>query len=167
VNLNASCYQIFYQMFINDAYGPLIQALPLTLADKTYGAATAAVPTPAPVRAESAAPSLPPKAGDFGDDAKPPPEPESRDKGKGSGEPLPGDADTARQYRTEEEFGFAHPAASRPQRTVWLPKDTLGLAKNEEEANKKEGIDCAVANAVMNETGKVDVQGPPPDDIEV
>ena len=56
-------------------------------------------------------------------------------------------------------------AASRPQRVVWLPLDPLGLAREEERANRESGVACAVQDATMSETGKVQVQGPPPDEI--
>jgi len=67
--------------------------------------------------------------------------------------------------RAEEEYGFAHPAASRPQRTIWIPKDQLGLAEEEERANLEMGIDASIENAEMNEKGKVDLagEGQPPD----
>ena len=63
----------------------------------------------------------------------------------------------------EEDYGFAHPAVSRPQRTVWIPKDTLGLAREEEKACKEAGIRISHINAEMDETGKVGIDGGPPD----
>ena len=65
----------------------------------------------------------------------------------------------------EESYGFAHPAASRPQRIVWIPKDTLGLAEEEERACKEAGVKVSHINAEMNETGKVGIDGGPPDMI--
>lgn len=67
---------------------------------------------------------------------------------------------------TEEDYGFAHPAASRPQRTVWLPRDTLGLAEEEERGCRDAGVDVSLADATMNEKGKVDISGSPPDLIK-
>jgi hypothetical protein len=66
----------------------------------------------------------------------------------------------------EEEYGFAHPAASRPQRIVWLPKDTLGLAMEEEKSIRDAGIFVSLAGAEMDAKGKVDVSRGPPDMIE-
>lgn len=66
----------------------------------------------------------------------------------------------------EESYGFAHPAASRPQRTVWIPKDTLGLAEEEERACKEMGVSVSYVHATMDGTGKVDVTGGPPDLIQ-
>jgi hypothetical protein len=85
-------------------------------------------------------------------------EPKAKDKA-----PVPVDAST--KAKTEDDYGFAHPAASRPQRTVWLPKDTLGIAEEEVQACQGSGVDASLKNAVMNEQGKVNVTGPPPDSI--
>ena len=41
--------------------------------------------------------------------------------------------------KQEENYGFAHPAASRPQWTVWIPKDEFGLAEAEEATCKEAG----------------------------
>lgn len=65
-----------------------------------------------------------------------------------------------------QEYGFAHPAASRPQRTVWIPKDTLGLGEEEERACQEAGVDVSVSNATMNEKGKVAISGAPPDLVQ-
>jgi hypothetical protein len=46
---------------------------------------------------------------------------------------------------------------------VWLPKDTLGIAEEEVTACKESGVDASLKNTVMNEKGKVDVTGAPPD----
>jgi len=68
------------------------------------------------------------------------------------------------QVPEEVVYGFVHPAVSQPQRTVWLPRDSLGLAEEEEKACQEAGVDASVGpDAVMNEKGKVDVTGPPPD----
>jgi hypothetical protein len=74
--------------------------------------------------------------------------------------------DPKKYQMQEEEYGFAHPAASRPQRIVWLPLDPLGLVKEEVKANREAGVDVAAQDAVMNEKGKVDILGPPPDAIQ-
>ncbi|KAG6826743.1 hypothetical protein H0H92_014616 [Tricholoma furcatifolium] len=63
-----------------------------------------------------------------------------------------------------EDYGFAHPAVSRPQRTVWIPKDALGLVEEELVACGEAGIDASSQDAAMNENGKVDISGAPPDE---
>lgn len=49
---------------------------------------------------------------------------------------------------------------------MWLPKDTLGLAEEEERACKDAGIDASYENAHMDEKGKVDISGGPPDESD-
>ncbi|KAH6909033.1 hypothetical protein BKA70DRAFT_1476449 [Coprinopsis sp. MPI-PUGE-AT-0042] len=60
------------------------------------------------------------------------------------------------------KYGFAHPAASRPQRTIWIPTDELGLSQREVEETRKAGVDVSSRDAIMNHKGKVDVAGAPP-----
>lgn len=60
------------------------------------------------------------------------------------------------------EHGFTHPAASLPQRTIWLPADQLGLHREEEAANHELGIDSRSTDAYMNAKGNVTVEAPPP-----
>jgi len=67
--------------------------------------------------------------------------------------------------RANDYYGFSHPAASRPQRTVWIPKDHLGLSEEEERACWDKGIDISTKDAEMNEKGEVELTGDsqPPD----
>jgi len=147
-------FTALYHMLINNSYGPLIHALPLTLADKTYGAAPE-------VAATTQADGL--HAKDFGGAD----EQVSADKDKGiSTAPSAPNPEAAKQYRSEAEYGFLHPAASRPQRVVWLPLDRLGLVREEQKGNEEAGVETSVQNAQMDEKGKVDISGPPPDEIE-
>ncbi|KIL63152.1 hypothetical protein M378DRAFT_80198 [Amanita muscaria Koide BX008] len=138
----------FYQLIINNSFDPLEKALPLSLADKMYMPVIAA---PA-----SAGPSIITTDGDI-------PDKQSDDAHVVANT---GGVDSQENETNAEEdtYGFAHPAVSRPQRTVWLPRDPLGLAEKEEQASKDAGIDVSVGpDAVMNEEGKVDITGPPPD----
>ena len=57
---------------------------------------------------------------------------------------------------------FYHPASVEPQRVVWLPKDTLGLAEEEEKAIRDAGVLVSLEDAQMDEKGHVDISGPPP-----
>lgn len=66
----------------------------------------------------------------------------------------------------EENYGFAHPAASRPQRTVWIPKDEFGLAEEEERACREMGVAVSDAHTTIDAKGNVDVTGGPPDCIQ-
>jgi len=165
---------VFFQMIMNNSYGPLIEPLPLSLADKTY-------------KAPQAAPEIPPtndtvtgKAKETDTAGETSPQDDSKQAGDVQHEekeaphpdiaPAPAIQEQSTEHRrqqvSEEEYGFAHPAASRPQRIIWLPLDPLGLANEEEKANKEAGVDAAVQDAVMNEKGNVDISGPPPDEIQ-
>ncbi|WWC69648.1 uncharacterized protein I206_103591 [Kwoniella pini CBS 10737] len=60
---------------------------------------------------------------------------------------------------------FFHPATKEQQRIIWLPDDELGLCKAEIERNEKEGVRSSSKGAWLNDKGKVQITGPPPDDI--
>jgi hypothetical protein len=66
-------------------------------------------------------------------------------------------------HRERDDYGYQHPAASRPQRIVWMAKDCLGLSKVEMAALKDRGIDASTAGAEMNEMGNVLILDAPPD----
>jgi hypothetical protein len=138
---------VFYNMIINHSYGPLLHALPLSLADKTYQA---------PISHQETREESSPLTGKSRASIE-----ESERAPKAKDELL----DASAKVKTEDDYGFAHPAASRPQRTVWLPKDTLGLGEEEVRACNDVGVDASVKDAVMNEKGKVDINGMPPDAI--
>jgi len=63
-----------------------------------------------------------------------------------------------------DSHAFTNPAAYKPQPVVWLPKDTLGIAKIELESNRLSGIESSDQGAIMNEKGKVEISRPPPDE---
>ena len=75
------------------------------------------------------------------------------------------DAAEVQAEKEEVSYGFAHPAASRPQRTVWIPKDEFGLAEEEERACEEAGVSVSDVRATINAKGGVDVSGGPPDFI--
>jgi hypothetical protein len=66
-----------------------------------------------------------------------------------------------------------HPAASRPQRTVWIPQDEFGVSAREEKGCKEAGLRAASTNEYLRVVdrlkgkAKVGVQGGPPDLIGV
>lgn len=150
-----------FHMILNNSYGSLLYALPLSLKDKTY--------TPVEGVTEHQHESHGSKAGsstheivkqdrdtdgDVDDDDL-----RASDKAK---DKQPDNAETgqdatARQRQEEAEFGFAHPAISRPQRTVWIPRDSLGLGEEEVAGCEEMGLTASTQGAVMNEKGKVDV----------
>ncbi|GJE85442.1 DUF221-domain-containing protein [Phanerochaete sordida] len=181
-------FTAFVHIIIDNSYGPLIHALPLSLADKTGGfdinreaaeqdlrdnSSTADGHSIAegdlkkdPTRRSSvtstafaSAQSSPDPAG--AEPAKDAQDLEARERGD--------DARTANPPAikpVDEDAGpkeFYHPASVEPQRVVWLPHDTLGLAEEEEREIRAAGILVSTAGAVMDEKGHVDVSGGPPD----
>ncbi|KAF5369002.1 hypothetical protein D9758_003059 [Tetrapyrgos nigripes] len=237
---------IFFQMTINNSYGPLIHALPLTLVEKMYSSET-----PLSSEEDVAATTT---GGGRSDEVEMSPVGASRTRtrsrvsddhdhdvdghGAGAGpirhsvdsegvhlkpydieaqqiqarspnatttqgtgtrtgtgaekddpdDPTANLIPTRPKPRAEEEYGFAHPAASRPQRTIWIPRDnftslpvdgtnggkgqgqgegkgittgrsTSGLAAEEELACLSAGVDASIEGAEMNEKGKVDLVG--------
>jgi calcium permeable stress-gated cation channel len=71
--------------------------------------------------------------------------------------------DVAAQEEEFESYGFAHPAVSRPQRVVWIPKDTHGLTEEEVKGCEEAKVRVGFRNAKLDETGGVDIDGGPPD----
>ena len=71
--------------------------------------------------------------------------------------------DVAAQEEEFESYGFAHPAVSRPQRIVWIPKDTLGLTEDEVRGCEEAKVKVGFGNATLDEEGKVGIDGGPPD----
>ncbi|KAJ6473515.1 hypothetical protein C8R47DRAFT_1053586 [Mycena vitilis] len=156
---------ILFQLLISNSFGPLLHALPLSLADKTFTAAqpieradighgkpsTSTEPEiemtePKRKRASSLHEQNAPENEEYEG---------LRDQQKAGSR--------AARVKSEEEYGFAHPAASRPQRIVWFPRDRLGLAEEEERGCREKGVVCSVKDAEITEKGKVDISGPPPD----
>jgi hypothetical protein len=145
---------IGFNMIIKNSYGPLITALPLSLQDRTY------TPTDEADGHNSAA-HAPTDSTKEHHSVETADDVEEKKKGKAAA------ADAEEGDEREEQYGFAHPAASRPQRRVWIPRDTLGLAEEEERACRELGIKISDRNAMMDEKGKVDVHGGPPDMIGI
>jgi hypothetical protein len=147
-------------MMINDSYGPLIHALPLSLADRLGEEPTRASEEPreseesrdAVVSEKKAAIAADPEAQN------------SSGVGKSTNGNEAADDEPDMKPREQPDYGFAHPAVSRPQRTVWMAKDTLGLSAEEAAANKERGIDVSTVDAEMDAKGNVTIQGPPPDE---
>lgn len=169
---------------IYDSYGPLLSSLPLTFTDRVtkeftresevqrstlarivafligseyddeslnirdHGFATVALPD-----SENAADS----------DMKNIASTEKSTNEKRAVSPTSSDAEPDVTHREQDDYGYAHPAASRPQRIVWIAKDSLGLSKEEMAALKERGINASTAGAEMNEKGKVHISDAPPD----
>ena len=75
-----------------------------------------------------------------------------------------GSANSLRLQIRRSNLGYAHPAISEPQHTTWLLRDTLGLAEDKQRACQEASVGASVGpNASMDEKGKVDVIGFPPE----
>lgn len=80
----------------------------------------------------------------------------------------PPDPSVVRSAEEDEgSYGFLHPAASRPQRTVWIPRDVLGGYVVEERECGDVGVRVGHERADMDEKGRVGVSGGPPDLVGV
>ncbi|KAJ3776416.1 hypothetical protein FB446DRAFT_785114 [Lentinula raphanica] len=166
-------FTAFFHTIINNMYTPLKHALPLSMVEKMHHeeeepAASAEVGPSSRTKDDMDRVESKGVRGTSVDD--------DRLKLKSS----PNDNDVERQTneddsikptpdrqtpRAEDSYGFSHPAASRPQRTVWFPKDQLGLSVEEEQACREKGIEVSTKDAEMNEKGKVSLtgDGQPPD----
>jgi hypothetical protein len=146
-----------FHIMINDSYGPLLHSLPLSLADRV------GVDLPK----EDIVVDSTNGQGRHSED----PEAQSPTSFKGKG---PAEDEEHKEEEEKEEaniesnapvdYGFAHPAASRPQRTIWIAQDTLGLTAEETAAMREMGIAVSSADAEMDGKGNVSIQGPPPDE---
>jgi calcium permeable stress-gated cation channel len=149
---------------INDSYGPLIHSLPLTLADHIGEEPTRASEAPGESEESHDVASGDKKAAIADAD----PEAQTSGVGKttngGEGVAEEEDGDLDMKPREQPDYGFAHPATSRPQRTIWMAKDTLGLSAEEMTAIRERGIDVSCVDADMDAKGDVTIQGPPPDE---
>ena len=129
-------------------------SLPLSLADKTYSAAEELIQ-------EAAAAERPNDVAPASDDTV--------QKGKDVEESHDGiqESEDEEDYTLEGPKDFNHPASVEAQRTIWIPGDMLGLAKEEVEDLQKKNILASTDNATMNAKGQVDIQGRPPGEPEL
>ncbi|KAH7910261.1 hypothetical protein BJ138DRAFT_1127011 [Hygrophoropsis aurantiaca] len=154
-----------FNIIIDNSYGPLIHSLPLSLADKTYRDPNAVSDTRLADSGESKS-----KVGERHtslntNDSTSPISPV--DKKHGSTSSDDGAAGESGDYMhvpgDHVDYGFEHPAASRPQRIVWIPNDQLGLGREEVTVNRGDGVLASTAGATMDAKGNVAIDAPPPD----
>lgn len=131
-------------MIVN-SYGPLLQSLPLSLAKKSINAQRFSEDTHSTSSGYRA-------VTDGQDLVRRKPVPTEEPSAKSAGVPP----------EHEEPKDFYHPATVEPQRSIWIPKDTLGLYAGEVEDNVAKGVAASSEHAYMNEKGKVDIDGRPP-----
>lgn len=192
--------QAFFQLVITNSYGPLIHALPLSLADKTGSFDLHAPDSPHSDTHDGPAHITDRKSiTDNNDDDSVKREktqqqqrrasvgtvesvsaPNANGKGKApDGASTPSDADENENPHTanppeikpvDEDAGpkeFYHPASVEPQQTVWIPRDELGLADEEEREIRARGISVSTEGARMDAKGHVDISDAPPQGMQV
>jgi hypothetical protein len=168
-------FTAFFHIIINNMYDPLKHALPLTMVEKMYNEKEPSIDQDGPSHPQNDALEMDKveskgvRGASVDDDRQKLQDPESATRGYDGEQPKHEEPIKPMPERpvprAEEYYGFAHPAASRPQRTVWIPKDHLGLSEEEERACWEKGIDISSKDAEMNEKGKVELTGDcqPPD----
>jgi len=173
-------FTAFFHIIMNNSYGPLIDYLPLTLAEQELnfaGDANNRHETEEALMDNASASSM-----DMAMQEKQRDRGASLSSGKARATNVEdverGSVDEAGAAGADggtvdssipgvdEEAGpkdFYHPASVEPQQTIWMPHDPLGLAEAEEQANRARGIKVSIADAQMDDKGHVDISGAPPD----
>ncbi|KAI5996352.1 hypothetical protein EDD15DRAFT_517309 [Pisolithus albus] len=162
-----------YHMIINESYGPLISALPLSIADKT--ATDLDEPASSDAHASTSASNGKKWKATKGDTVTDP-----------DGEREEQELDDYYFQKLSDgapDYGFAHPAVSRPQRVVWIPDDSdawantgddgtggveggerrRGLGPAEVEVNSSQGVLATTEGTKMDGKGHLEVFEAPVD----
>jgi calcium permeable stress-gated cation channel len=163
--------QAFFHDTILSSYGPLLKALPLTLADSSYNRVepedhtTADAPKPRPSSSENV------KGIDY-EDVSPHASHQPDSEGKapphngangGSLKESPS-SPLMKLVKGEGATDFRHPATVEEQRAIWLPEDPFGLVKEIEGDLDSHDILHTTEWAKMDAKGHVDVNLVLPDD---
>ncbi|KAH9917178.1 DUF221-domain-containing protein [Fomitopsis serialis] len=189
-------FTAFFHIILDNSYDPLIQALPLTLADEDREVDNNRRVAEQDLRDDASVTSMDAAQAEKRHDQ----EMRARNGSQGSGDtgkarsktfervedgadvvPDPNSLaprDAGENHRLsqlsvagiDEEEGpkdFYHPASVEPQQTIWVPRDPLGLCEAEEAAMRERGIRVSSAEARMDEKGHVDISGAPPDESGV
>jgi len=150
-------FTVGFHMIINHSYGPLLYALPLSLKDKTYSLVGGVTDNTESEAGSSGEILEQGQNADIEADAVQCTS-SSKDKSKADENQV-----AAGERNEEADFSYAHPAISVPQRTIWIPRDALGMSEEEVRGCKEMGLSVTVEGAMMNVMGKVDV--PNADDV--
>ncbi|KZS96318.1 DUF221-domain-containing protein [Sistotremastrum niveocremeum HHB9708] len=161
-----------FNIMLNNSYGPLLHSIPLSIADRSHG-----------MQRHSIDEDFDENESKIGEDgvrrrrthASSSESIVNRPRGaeaprQGAGAPVAqsdapagyGDSVPTEGKRNDGPTDFYHPAAVEPQRIIWLPRDSLGLAANELAEIRAHGIIASDEGAVMNEKGHTEVEGHPP-----
>ena len=158
--------QAFFHDIIRHSYGPLVKALPLTHADRSYRPEVPTMTdTPNQIHLSSedvrgvVDVSTPASRQHIGEGGPPP-----RDGANGNplkrvtdGPPASSPSLLEKLVYAEVHVDFRHPAAVRKQRDIWLPKDPFGLVREIEQDLDSQGILHSTACAKIYANGHVDV----------
>ncbi|KAF9219491.1 DUF221-domain-containing protein [Gyrodon lividus] len=163
-----------YQLIINNSYGPLISALPLSISDKTHKFDSSLEDDSGSPSTEKRretldsghipSPTHPRPSHSIGHESiQEQPLIHSSHSERSVASPRLDDYYFAKHPDGTFDYGLAHPALTRPQRVVWIPEDALGLGKEEVRANAETGVLASTEGAKMDEKGSVEVRGVPVD----
>ncbi|KAH8101154.1 DUF221-domain-containing protein [Cristinia sonorae] len=174
----------FFNVVINSSYGPLLYSLPLSLADKTYGMdGTDPNREQAELELDDQASSTgagkekatavvsqphqdPARKGSVSSTTYPPPDkspPAASPRSPPTNRQISGVSSVEAIDEQEGPKEFYHPASVDAQRTVWIPRDELGLGEEEERRCRERGVDVSTKGARMDARGKVEISAGPPD----
>jgi calcium permeable stress-gated cation channel len=164
--------QAFFHILISDSFGPLIHFLPMSLADRTFTEENrnseenhSLLHNAAPNPRFSASSDREKGRQSESENIKPNTQKSQETPTNAAAESHDHDKQPQIVQTGKGEvidYGFAQPAASRPQPVIWFPKDTLGLADEAEAMLKSAGIDVTTKGAEMDEFGHVKISTAPP-----
>ncbi|KAI0092654.1 DUF221-domain-containing protein [Irpex rosettiformis] len=144
---------IGFHLTLNNSYGPLISALPLSLSDRMAQAPSIEGTEGGKVE------------GKFTRDADMKSFQKQREdisvptsNAAPTAENVGGPTDASTSYIED----FAHPATRESQQIVWIPHDPLGIGESEAAACQALGVQVGMDGAKMDGKGKVDVDRAPP-----
>jgi len=168
----------FWHIIINNSFNPLLHSLPLTLASKGYGIDDDGDDRLSMVEAEgfggddvnaekrmAAATERHRRdssSGEEGNVVDPRKTADIQTGTTGEAANAYGNAVATEGKRNEGPTDFNHPASVEPQRVIWLPHDSLGLAQSQVEALREAGVEASTENATIDDKGNTDIQGHPP-----
>lgn len=159
---------IFWQLTLESGYKPLIQYLPLTLAERMDQEREGLLDSTDDDHSSHSSGAQHDhhasskegelkerKAGGSGSPHTDAGTSSDRQANAGEVKTLPGDEHT-------DKHAFDHDCMHESQQIVWLPEDPYGFYRHEVAATRAARVDVSTEGAVMNEKGKADVERSPP-----
>lgn len=153
-------FVVFVQLTLNSGYGPLIDYLPLSVAQRIQDLHhdNSRVSQPHDEKRSKGHEqdrSVYPPTGNKSDDGVPLTRPS----------PHVGDHEYNSDRASTESLddnAFDHPATYEGYDTIWIPEDKHGFSRAEVDNTRQAGVDVSSDGARMNEKGTVDVSRAPP-----